>query len=312
MVKQMKNYVVTGATSGLGLEAVQALASLDRSCRILVGARSPEKAEALKRAVPADQLWISTLDTSSVRSVERFGQAVLEHLAGAPLSGLALNAGVQFVNDTPLTEDGYDVTFATNVLGHASLVEALAPALTQETVVVSTASGTHDDRNKLAKRSGFRGSFFPSADAVARGDVSDAANERQRGMDRYATSKLCNVMYTYAMARRHADAGPRFIALDPGMMPGTGLARDHSKAAQLAWKTIMPKAVRLMPGASTPQRSGKVLSDLLRQDLLPTGTGLHVEYSRKEIKSSELSYSRPKQDDLIAFLDAASPVSCAA
>ena len=58
-------------------------------------------------------------------------------------------------------------------------------------------------------------------------------------------------MFTYAMARRVGDNGPRFIALDPGMMPGTGLARNRSKAIQLAWNTIMPTMVRFMDGAST-------------------------------------------------------------
>lgn len=300
----MVNYIVTGATSGLGLEAVRRLASRDPGSRILAGARNPARADGLRGAVPEDQLWVSPLDTSSMKSVARFAQAVLAHLDGAPVHGLALNAGVQFVTDTLPSADGHDLTFATNVLGHIALFRALQPALSKKTVIVSTASGTHDERNRLARSSGFRGAFFPSAKAVAAGKVSDADTERQRGMDRYATSKLCNVMFTYAMARRHGGTGPRFIAFDPGMMPGTGLARDHSRIVQFAWKALMPRMVAFMDAASTPQRSGGVLADILAQDRFPTGTGLHIEFTGKQIPSSDLSYSETNQDALVSFADA--------
>lgn len=301
----MKHFIITGATSGLGLVAARELASKHPEMRILVGARSPKSAEALHNAVPKDQLWISPLDTSSLRSVRQFSDAVITELRGANIDGLALNAGAQFVNVTDPTEDGYDLTFATNVLGHISLFRALEKSLSGTSVIVSTASGTHDENNSIARRSGFRGSFFPSANAVARGDYSTDVGQRQAGMDRYATSKLCNVMFTYAMARHFGENGPRFIALDPGMMPGTGLARDHSKAAQIAWKTVMPALAKLLNGASTPEQSGSLLADLLAREVFSEGTGLHIEYTRKEISSSDLSYDREKQDALIAFAEAA-------
>ncbi len=300
----MAVYVVTGVTSGLGLEAVRALMANNEDASVIVGARAPDKAVNLREIASTDRLWISPLDTSSIASVHAFAGAVLERLGDAPIAGLALNAGVQFVNDTPPSVDGHDLTFATNVLGHIALTRALSPALTKNSVVVSTASGTHDVRNKLAQRSGFRGGFFPSADAVARGNVSDADSERQRGLDRYATSKLCNVLFTYVMARRNAD-GPRYIAFDPGMMPGTELARDRSETEQFAWKTVLPKTVALMKGASTPKRSGKLLADLLQNGAFPEGTGLHVEFTGEEIPSSVLSYDEKAQDDLLTFAEAA-------
>lgn len=86
-------------------------------------------------------------------------------------------------------------------------------------------------------------------------------------------------------------------------MPGTGLARDHSKAAELAWKTMMPKMVRLMKGARTPQRSGTVLADLLSGKEYPDGTGLLIEFSRQEIESPPLSHNESKQDDLIGYAE---------
>jgi hypothetical protein len=49
---------------------------------------------------------------------------------------------------------------------------------------------------------GIRGAIFPGAEAVARGVLDAKAALKQQGMDRYATSKLCNILFTFEMARR--------------------------------------------------------------------------------------------------------------
>ena len=64
-------HVLTGATSGLGLAAARRLAERTGD-RILVGARAPDRAAALRAAVPADRLEILPLDTGSRRSVHAF------------------------------------------------------------------------------------------------------------------------------------------------------------------------------------------------------------------------------------------------
>jgi len=48
---------------------------------------------------------------------------------------------------------------------------------------------------------------------------------------------------------------------DPGLMPGTGLVRDAGPGVRFAWSTVM-KAMRVLPGVSSPGRSGRVLADL--------------------------------------------------
>ena len=77
-------------------------------------------------------------------------------------------------------------------------------------------------------------------------------------MDRYATSKLCNVLFTHAMAARVPAAAARFIAFDPGLMPGTGLARDRSAPERFGWSYVMPLLGRLVPGVSTCRNSQSV------------------------------------------------------
>ena len=298
---QNKFYLITGATSGIGLEVALHLAAADPTNFIIVGARDPARAEALRKAVPPEQLLILELDTSSLKSVKSFATEVHAALATNNLSGMALNAGVQIVSGDHYSEDGYELTFATNVLGHIALFELLQPSLASASVIISTASGTHDKDHKLAKPYKFYGGYFPSAEDVAAGKVSNSTDKAQLGRDRYATSKLCNILFTYAMARKFGEGGPRFIAFDPGLMPGTELARDQPAALRFAWKNILPAAAKLIDGASTAKQSGAVLAQLLSQERYPTGTGLHIEFTGKEIPSSQLSHDQALQDELMAF-----------
>jgi NAD(P)-dependent dehydrogenase (short-subunit alcohol dehydrogenase family) len=301
-MSQARYYLFTGATSGLGLEAARQLAKAERNSIIITGVRKSAKVDALRSAIRQEQLIVLELDTSSLASVKTFAAEVLKVLKTNSLSGIALNAGVQIVSGDRYSIDGYEMTFATNVLGHIVLFNLLEPTLSPSTVIVSTASGTHDKDHKLAKAHKFFGGFFPSTAEVAMGRVSESVDKAQTGRDRYATSKLCNVLFTYAMARKLGETGPRFIAFDPGLMPGTELARDQPAAIRFAWKNILPTAAKLMDGTSTANRSGGVLAQLLAAKLLSIGTGLHVEFTGHQIPSSTLSHDEGIQDALIDWV----------
>lgn len=298
---QNKFYLLTGATSGIGLEVASHIAGADSTNIIIVGARNPAQALALRKLVPNEQLHMLELDTSSLKSVQSFATEVGSVLTTNTLAGIALNAGVQIVSGDRYSDDGFELTFATNVLGHIALFELLKIRLSSSSVVVSTASGTHDKDHKLAKPYKFYGGYFPSAEAVAKGNVSDSTDAAQLGRDRYATSKLCNILFTYAVARRFGEHGPRFIAFDPGLMPGTGLARDQPAALRFAWKNILPTAAKMIDGASTPKRSGAMLAQLLLQERHSTGTGLHIEFTGKVIPSSDMSHDHAVQDALMTY-----------
>lgn len=298
-MEQYKYYLFTGATSGLGLEAVKHLAKADASNFVIAGARQPERADELRRAIPEKQLLVLKVDTSSLSSVKSFAAEVRQAMASEKLDGVALNAGIQIVSGDQYSADGFELTFATNVLGHIALFQYLQPVLSPAAIIVSTASGTHDKDHKLAKPYKFYGGYFPSAEAVAIGNVSDSSDPGQLGRDRYATSKLCNILFTYAMARQFGERGPRFIGFDPGLMPGTELARDQSAAIRFAWKNILPTAAKMIDGASTSKLSGAVLAETLMARRFASGTGLHIEFTGNEISSSEISYNHAIQDDLI-------------
>lgn len=294
----LRYYLFTGATSGLGLEAAAQLAAADPVNMVIAGVREAAGLENLRRGVPAAQLHTMALDISSLSSVQRFAADVVGFLGANTLSAISLNAGVQIVSGDRFSEDGFELTFATNVLGHMALFRRLQTALSPATVIVSTASGTHDKDHKLAKPFKFYGGYFPSAAEVASGNVSSSSDKAQLGRDRYATSKLCNVLFTYAKAREFGLYGPRFIAYDPGLMPGTELARDQPTAIRFAWKNMLPAAARMIDGASTAKRSGAVLAELLTAKRFPLGTGLYIEFTGDEIPSSQMSYDEALQDEL--------------
>jgi NAD(P)-dependent dehydrogenase (short-subunit alcohol dehydrogenase family) len=292
-------YLITGATSGLGLETARALAREGRR-HVLAGARNPDAASALRAAVPPDRLTVLELDLGSLASVRSFSAEARRRLdgAGARLSGIACNAGLQVGGPLRRSADGHELTFATNHLGHVLLVHEMLDLLAPGAAAVATASGTHDPSDALARRFGFRGGIFPGAKAVARGELDASVSEKQQSMDRYATSKLCNVLFTYAMAARVPAAAARFLAFDPGLMPGTGLARDRSAPERFGWSYVMPLVGRLVPGVSTPARSGAALARLLSEPDLAPETGLHFDVRLRQTPTSELSRSGLAQDDL--------------
>ncbi len=298
MVAQ-RYHLFTGATSGLGLEAAANLTKANSANVIIAGVRDTARLKSLRGAIPAAQLQTMSLDTSSLVSVRLFANEVADYLGSKKLSSMALNAGVQIISGDRFSIDGFELTFATNVLGHIALFRYLQSAILPDAVIVSTASGTHDSNHKLAKPYKFYGGYFPSAIEVAAGRVSQSTDKAQLGRDRYATSKLCNILFSYAMAREFGGDGPRFIAYDPGLMPGTELARDQSAAIQFAWKNILPTAARFLDGASTVKQSGATLSNLLSGQILSHGTGLHVEFTGHEIPSSQISYDEMIQDELM-------------
>jgi NAD(P)-dependent dehydrogenase (short-subunit alcohol dehydrogenase family) len=289
--------LMTGATSGLGLNTAKQLSKLP-NINLIIGVRNPQQAHHVRSIMSKERLIILPLDLDSLGSVRHFAAAMIDHLGNCQLSAMTLNAGIQITTGLEKSIDGHERTFATNYLGHFLLVCLLLPVLSANAVVVSTVSGTHDSNDFLAGLFGFRGGFFPNAQAVAQGILDTFVSLRQQCLDRYATSKLCILLFTYEMARRVTPDKVRFLAYDPGLMPGTRLARDRSVIERFAWKYLLPVLGLFVPGVSSPKRSARILYCLLTEPSIAQTTGLHFDYRLKQTKTSQDSRREDYQKEL--------------
>lgn len=199
-----KTAVVTGATSGLGRAAAQALAQ--RGYRvILVGrdaVRGSEAVEEIRRAGGRAELVLGDLMT--VAGSQAVAAEILERAPAIAL--LVNNAGGAFNRDER-TADGLERTFALNVLAPFVLTESLIDAL-------ATARGRVVN-------------VVTAVPAGAKTTIDAIAGAKAKpGMQSYIRNKLALVTLTIELQRRYEARGVSFASLHPGVIPGTRFGSD--------------------------------------------------------------------------------------
>jgi NAD(P)-dependent dehydrogenase (short-subunit alcohol dehydrogenase family) len=136
--------VVTGANGGLGLETARALAGAN--ARVVMAARDPAKTAAadadIRRSHPKAEIEVVPLDLASLSSVRMAAKRILK--THPRIDILVNNAGVMAVPERR-TEDGFEMQFGVNHLGHYALTSLLLPALlaAERARVVSVTSTAH-------------------------------------------------------------------------------------------------------------------------------------------------------------------------
>jgi light-dependent protochlorophyllide reductase len=298
--------LITGGSSGLGQRAAAELAA-DPGWHVVLTGRDRQRTRAAATAVGAEP---QLLDLGSLEDVRRFAEG-FRRAERPPLRALICNAGVQHVSrpEPILSRDGYEETFAVNHLGHFLLVALLLDRLTPPARVVVVSSGTHDP----AQRTGVPSPRYTTAAELARADPGWAAGDSPgvAGRRRYSTAKLCNLLFTYEAERRWGGRGITFNAFDPGLMPGTGLARDYPAYQRLMWRFVMPVLTLASARINTPRQSGRALARLLTDPALEAIGGRYW-VGTKEGSSSGDSHDAGKAADLwqtsleLAGLDAGS------
>jgi NAD(P)-dependent dehydrogenase (short-subunit alcohol dehydrogenase family) len=182
-----RTIVVTGANSGIGLDAARELARA--GARVVMAVRTSEKGHAAAAGLSGD-VEVRELDLASLASVRSFA-ADLE----GPVDVLINNAGVMALPHRT-TADGFEMQFGTNHLGHFALTGLLLGRLRDRVVTLS--SGAH---------------------RIGRIDFDDLQHEKSyRRWEAYGQSKLANLLFTYELQRRLSAAGSplRAVACHPG------------------------------------------------------------------------------------------------
>jgi NAD(P)-dependent dehydrogenase (short-subunit alcohol dehydrogenase family) len=121
--------LVTGGSDGIGLGLARRLAKA--GAEVILPVRNPEKGatavDGITAAVPDAKVTTRVLDLSSLASVAALGETLIEE--GRPINILINNAGVMTPPSRQVTDDGYELQFATNHLGHVALTAHLLPLL---------------------------------------------------------------------------------------------------------------------------------------------------------------------------------------
>ncbi|KAK5072798.1 hypothetical protein LTR64_000795 [Lithohypha guttulata] len=320
MSQYTSTILVTGGTLGLGFWAAYELACNFPNSKIVISARS-DKENAVDRldelvqkrnSSPSNrkerQIGFRPLDLSSTSKVRKF----VEDFAAQgypPVSSLVLNAGVQFHEgkEITLSSDGVEMTFAVNHLGHALLLYLLKPHMTTDARIVFVASGVHDP----AQKTGLPDAKYETAELLAHPADKNGYEVNQGGFQRYSSSKLVNVLFIYALeerlkkAREAGRSNWTVCAMDPGLMPGTGLAREMGPVVMWLVTHILTRMLWLLKLAirsqnvHLPQNSGKNLAFLASKkgpDAMQS-SGQYFEGARA-IDSSVDSHNKMKQEDL--------------
>ncbi|XP_027082982.1 short-chain dehydrogenase TIC 32 B, chloroplastic isoform X3 [Coffea arabica] len=212
--------IITGATSGIGAETARVLAK--RGARLVLPARSLKAAEDSKARIlsefPESDIIVMPLDLSSFFSVRKF-VADFRSL-NLPLHLLINNAG-KFTQEHAISEDGIEMTFATNYLGHFLLTKLLV------TKMVETAKST-GVQGRIVNVSSSIHSWF-SGDPISYLSSITRSRSHYDATRAYALSKLANVLHTKELAQRlqeEMEANVTVNCVHPGIVR-TRLTRER-------------------------------------------------------------------------------------
>jgi NAD(P)-dependent dehydrogenase (short-subunit alcohol dehydrogenase family) len=279
--------LLTGPTSGIGFRMFESLLDHPRRPHLVLLARDPVALEraletAHARGLTARGIGVDLSDLESVRGALEDLAAEQRRGTGAALDAALLNAGAQFISRRKTGGQGFELTFTVNVIAQHLLLRGLEPLLAPGGHVVLMGSSTH-----RGKRASFNlipdpvwqhPSELATADPAAHGPTRFAA-ERERGGVAYASSKLALVTLAHDWAERLGGDGRRLNTYDPGLVAGTGLGKDMPGYMYWVWKNLMP-AMSVLPGASTPTRSGRHAVELALGDAHRSLNDGYVEIGR--------------------------------
>jgi len=233
--------LITGTTSGVGLNATRAL--VERGWTVITANRDPVKAGEAADAlgIPRERLHHLRIDLGDLDSV-RTGVETLVASVGLGLDALLINAAVYKprLKQPERSPQGFEISMATNHLGHFLLIQMLLPELeksqhpSRRVVILGTVTANSKELGgkipipapaDLGDLSGFAAGF--------KDPVAMANSKPFKPGKAYKDSKLCNMITTQELHRRlHQSTGIVFSSLYPGCVADTPLFRNTPKLFQ--------------------------------------------------------------------------------
>ncbi|XP_039129194.1 short-chain dehydrogenase TIC 32 B, chloroplastic-like [Dioscorea cayenensis subsp. rotundata] len=227
--------IITGGASGIGAETARVLAL--RGAHVIIAARNMDAANEAKNLIlesnPTARIDLLKLDLCSLKSVRAFANSFIA--MNLPLNILINNAGVMFC-PYQLSEDGIEMHFATNHLGHFLLTNLLL-----------------DKMKSTAKATGIEGrivnlSSIAHLHTYEEGIRFDKLNEQDGYSDKkaYGQSKLANILHASELSRRLQEDGANITvnSVHPGLIM-TNLMRHSMNLMRilmvftyLFWKNV--------------------------------------------------------------------------
>lgn len=228
--------IITGASSGVGLHAAKALAKTGE-WYVVMACRDLSKAEKVAQEVgmAKDSYTVMHLDLASLESVKRFVNTFRE--SGRSLEALVCNAAVYLplLKEPMRSPDGYELSVATNHLGHFLLCNLMledlkqSPATDKRLVILGTVTANPKELGgkipipappDLGNLQGFEAGF--------KAPITMINGKKFKSGKAYKDSKLCNVLTMRELHRRyHESTGIVFSSLYPGCVADTPLFRNH-------------------------------------------------------------------------------------
>ena len=265
-----KNCLITGATSGIGKAVALGLA--EKGANIIFIGRNPEKckevAKLIKKKTQNENVNYYVANISLIREVKKVADKIKNDFK--KIDVLVNNAGARFIKHQ-LTDEGIELTLATNHLGHFVLTNELLPLLrnSDDARVINVSSGAH----------------YSGKEVIA--NITEPS--QYDGRLQYSNSKLANVLFTYELAERLKDSTVKVFAVDPG-----GVATNFSRNNGLIFWLKHLAYYLLKRELITPKQASQTIIHLATSDEVKNQTAKFF-FDMKEKKSSQLSYDKSLQ-----------------
>ena len=259
-----RTILITGASSGIGLQSAIGLAKLGAEV-VMVGRdqkRTAQAAEQVRSQTGNQSVSYLLADLSSQQDVRKLAQDFKNKYT--KLDVLLNNAGAIFLS-RKLSVNGYEMTLALNHLNYFLLTNLLLDMLK---------AGPSGRIVNVASRAHYSGHI----------NFDDLQSQRgYNGMKVYGTSKLMNVLFTYELARRLQGTNVTANCLHPGFV-ASNFAGNNG--------LFVRTAMKLMAGRISVEDGAKCSIYLASSPDVQGVSGKYFNYDLKETRSSEESYDQ--------------------